>query len=134
MVTNSQKSLINDLFDSFSIKSCLPLEPTRHFKNSESAIDYIVSNIEYINSSNIDIEYSDHKMQVCIFKTNYVTAVEKPCTVWKRDLSDNNLHNLNFMLSRTDFSQLYQIHDPQEAYNYFWGLFYFCFDVSCPKN
>ena len=134
LIDNKNKSLLNDLFQSFELTSCLPSEPSRIFNNSESQIDFVVSNLGYIESCNVDYDISDHLAQICIFdiapNANYL---EKPVSYWKRDLSKQNLSHLSNLLQQTDFSEIYAIQDVEMAYAYFWTQFYYCLDATCPK-
>ena len=136
LTDNVTRRLLSDIFDSFDLKSSLPVEPTRHFNNSISAIDYVISNLPNIKSQNLDLDISDHKAQK--FSVAFSEPQQPSSTnhkyCYKRIFSDSNLFNLTHLLSTTDLGDLYLISDVNQAWQYFWGNILYCLDLTCPTR
>lgn len=131
---SNSKILLFDLLNNFNLISTLPIEPTRDFNNCKSAIDYVISNIPNITSINLDLGISDHKSQrFTISIPNICHNVKaKPVYIYKRNFTDQNLLNLYNLLSSTDLSSLYNVNDPNQAWDIFWQNLLYCLDKTCP--
>lgn len=130
------KDIFFDLLESFNLKSILPFEPTRVVHNqTPSALDYVLTNDSCVRALNYEAHIADHKAQVISYPCSATTS-DTPsvaCTHYqKRFFDQQNLFQLNFQLSRTDFSPLYTIDSVDESWSFFWHNFIYCLDVACP--
>lgn len=134
--TNKESSLLLDLFASFEIKNTLPVEPTREKNGSSSAIDYIATNIKKFTGHNLDIDLSDHKVQISKCTLDQITLPNRPKDkiIKIRIFSQHNLTTLYNLLLDSDFNNVYHFNNTNNAWESFWGIFYYCFDIACPLN
>lgn len=120
-------------FECFLLSYNLKLEvnvPTRH--NSNTCLDNFAHNFKQkCKWEVIDLAISDHTAQILKIKVN------KSCRIkyWRksvRDISDENLLKFKKHLNSLSFTEVYNIEDPNLAYDTFLDLFLLLYNSCFP--
>ena len=114
-------------------KSFVPLinRPTRIANNSSTLIDNIFSNsLEFTNSGIIISDISDHFPVYVFSPLTMKTVSSSPALT--RTFSENNISRLKESLAQTDWSQVYNKGNANEAFNVFINLFMNRFNTHLP--
>ena len=124
------KGLIN-LMTSFGFKQFIN-EPTRYGKIN-TCIDLIFSNCDYVNNSGtLNLNYSDHQA-VFITKKKEKTKNEK-VSFTGRSYKKYSSKLFQELLEEIDWTSLYNIKDPNIAWNFVISKIIHCLDLLCPKK
>ena len=98
--------------------------PTRITSNSATLIDHIYTNInkERCLAGTLTADISDHLCNFMFIDTNKINK-HRPSTVQYRQITDDNLQQLNDKLSQHNWNGIYAIDDPDIAYNNFINIY-----------
>ena len=108
------------------------LKPTRVTDTSATLIDHIYSNHTYTNhdSGIIVTDLTDH---FGVFHITYDTTNKTESTyLYVRQLKDRHIKEFKNILAQTDFSDVLNNEDPNDAYNCFLHEYSSLFDKACP--
>ena len=108
------------------------LKPTRVTDTSATLIDHIYSNNTYTNhdSGIIVTDLMDH---FGVFHITYDTTRKTESTyLYVRQLKDRHIKAFKTILAQTDFSDVLNNEDPNDAYNCFLHEYSSLFDKACP--
>jgi hypothetical protein len=113
----------------------LTLPPTRITPTSRTSIDCVCCNIpqDNIGVEVIETSISDHTAQLC---TVGHTSTSTPSNIIseRRNLGEENLMTLKELLGQQDWSEVYKINEPNEAYNRFSHILLTSLNQACPKR
>ena len=111
--------------------------PTRETDTSATCIDNILINCnDQLNNDfetkNYNPGISDHNLQICELKLK--TDVTNVCnlSITRRALSKENLLQLNALLAKENWSNVFEQGDPEIAYNNFILTYTYYLNIACP--
>ena len=118
--TNRSFNYVN-VMEGSGFLPCIKDISTRSTINSDTLIDHIYYNMHgtYCNAGVIEVDISDHKPVFCIIKGG---KAEKCCTTLSEgyyNLCEENIDQFKKKISESDFSQVYNSNDVNEAYTNF---------------
>ena len=115
-----KNSLINLLLE-YNIKHHIK-EATRTTSNSATCIDNIFSNLTECNTTICTTFYSDHTSQICSFEIPFKTQNNIEYT-YRRNLNKNNIEAFQNIISREDWSEMYNADTFDNKFYAFYNTF-----------
>lgn len=106
--------------------------PTRYSLRSEKCIDNFFTNQPCINNIAVNPFISDHLAISVEIVLDYYFKANKLIETTYRDVSENNLFELNFRLSKENWFDVFNKNSVNGKYNSFVETFKYYLDVSCP--
>lgn len=137
-----ERKLLLDLIDSFNL-FCQNNKPTRIFTNktgvtSVSKIDYFLTNFnqQFYTEKVVNYNIGDHLGSEVTFSIGIENELELPNRfVSRRDVSKENLRQLNLYLKSERFLDMYECTDDIDTVFYsFASSFSYAIDLYCPKK
>ena len=132
-------ALVKNFFNLIFQSGFLPLiqRATRVTRTTATAIDHIITDAileSTMHSGIIKANISDHFPIFAILENscNKNKNYEKT-KITKRDFSNENIQNFQFLLENIKWDQLLPSNAPNEAYNIFLKIFSDLYDVAFPK-
>ena len=133
-------ALVKNFFNLIFQSGFLPLiqRATRVTRTTATAIDHIITDAileSTMHSGIIKANISDHFPIFAILENscNKNKNYEKT-KITKRDFSNENIQNFQFLLENIKWDQLLPSNAPNEAYNIFLKIFSDLYDVAFPKK
>lgn len=120
---------LEDLLSGFNLKLLLN-EPTRLV--SGTCIDNFISNIKKSKCNIEELALSDHTAQIFTCDVKAFSYI-KHFFIEKRDYSNENMRKFQECIRSLSFNEVYETHDPEEAFNKFYDLFKLFYDLCFPK-
>ena len=93
-------------------------------------MDVIFSNLTACEITDNDTYLSDHTYQMCKFKSPFDTNNAGNITIFKRDMSENNLIILKNLLNNEDWQEMITGTNFTEKFNSFYTSFMFHFNYA----
>jgi len=116
---NKTTQEFREILMSFNLKPTI-FGSTRITENSSSLIDNIfINSFEYMVSTNLQTNLSDHMAQILTFSVNRKEPQE---VIYRRSFNSKNLDNAYTALRDLDWVGLYEKTDVDEAYELFHGI------------
>ena len=123
---------VEKICNELNLKSCIDL-PTRLTQDSNSIIDLILTNIKNINSFGvINYNISDH-LPVFLIKKR-VSSTNKKIWVKGRSYKNYDREKFMFKLAQLDWSILYLLNDPNDAWHMIFSAIMYEVDAMCPMR
>lgn len=131
--------MLHDLLDSFGLESLMS-EPTRiangRYGITETAIDYLITNVEDTQYEIFDPDISDHTAQ--LLKNHHINHMEQKAVknTVHRFFDKNSMQEFKSLFRNTydnilNFTDVRYIDD---LFDVFWGEFIYCFETAFPKR
>ena len=119
-----------DIMSSYDLKRTVN-EPTRYSKYGNSLIDNIFTNIPCGNAKVLNTGLSDHLGCIVSMPVN---LAKKPSTflIKKRVFNEINRQQFIHLISRVQWTQVFQYEETDMAFMAFDEIFKFCFEKSFP--
>ena len=127
--TAASKSLINVMAE-FGLKPCFT-EPSRVQRQSATCIDNIFSNVPQYTGITFDPHISDHRAQCLTIRTACNPSL-RPRKTKVRIINERNINILATNLGAVDWSGVFSILDPEEAFDRFFDTLNAAVDEACP--
>ena len=126
--SNDSKDLIN-LMSTHGFKQFI--KETTRFGTKNTCIDLIFSNSDYINDAGtLDLNYSDHQ---AIYVTKKKTTLKsKKMKFYGRSYKNYIAEKYQENLESLDWTELFKIEDPNEAWEFFIQKISITLDLMCP--
>lgn len=128
-VKDRENLILHDLFGSYGLVSLID-RPTRIYKNSRTAIDYLVTNLgERVSWDIVDFPLSDHTAQLLEFQCG--NNVRSSDCVYRRMIAQHNLEEFRYRLISEEIN--INCDNVDLAFQSFYNHFLYCYNASCPK-
>lgn len=129
----------NDFNRLCNLLTCFNLKPTvgwptRVTNTTSTIIDHIFTNI--IDNSLavvVDNNISDHRTVLFQFNSEPCSNYA-PSSCFRRSFNDNSVSNFQFALKNENWSEIYNLSDMDEAYDYFHKIFLYHFNTYFPER
>ena len=131
--TNSKvKEYLNIVFQNLLIP--MINKPTRVSKSNATIIDHILTN-SFLNTDCstgiIKIDISDH-FPIFLISNEKISENTKHITIQKRVINDQSILYFKEILHEVDWTHLYTLSNPNQAYSYFLRIFSAIYDHAFP--
>lgn len=136
---NIIKKQLFDIIESYGCQN-ISYVPTRIFNNSISGIDYCIVNksLSHEDLEILNLNLSDHLAQKVVLHVLEDRTLVSNEVVTKRLITNGGLDQMNWMLSNTDWSDLFACLNINDAFSIFHDnycyIFNACFQVKRIKN
>lgn len=127
---NNKVTEFKEIISSFNLKFSIH-ESTR--KISGTCLDNILFNLKGCKGKVVDLALSDHTAQIltCPVKPSFCI---KYWYIFRRDYNQENMNKFKECIQSLTFSEIYDISDPNEAFNHFYDLFLLFYNLCFPTK
>ena len=138
LLDHSTKSKVKEYLNIVFQNLLIPMinKPTRVSKSNATIIDHILTN-SFLNTDCsaviIKIDISDH-FPIFLISNEKISENAKNITIHKRVINEQSILYFKEILHEVDWTHLYTLCNPNQAYNYFLRIFGGIYDHAFPVN
>ena len=138
LLDHSTRSKVKEYLNIVFQNLLIPMinKPTRVSKSNATIIDHILTN-SFLNTDCstgiIKIDISDH-FPIFLISNEKISENAKNITIHKRVINEQSILYFKEILHEVDWTHLYTLCNPNQAYNYFLRIFGGIYDHAFPVN